>query len=78
MKPNIILINCDDLGFGDLGCCGSAVNHTPALDRLAREGTCFTDFSMASSICTPSRAAMLTGCYPQRISMDRVLFPGDS
>lgn len=76
--PNIILINCDDLGYGDLGCYGSSVNNTPALDRLASEGMRFTDFSMASSICTPSRAGMLTGCYPQRLSMNRVLFPGDA
>ena len=77
-KPNIILINCDDLGYGDLGCYGSKINPTPALDRLAAEGMRFTDFYMASSICTPSRAGMLTGCYPQRISMNRVLFPGDN
>ena len=73
---HIIVINCDDLGYGDLGCYGSILNRTPALDRLAREGTRFTNFLMASSICTPSRAALLTGCYPQRISMNKVLFPG--
>jgi len=79
--PNIILINCDDLGYGDLGCYGSSVNQTPALDRMAREGRRFTDFYMASPVCSPSRGGMLTGCYPSRIgfgSFDgrRVLFPG--
>lgn len=81
MKPNIILINCDDLGYGDLGCYGSTVNATPHIDRLAAEGTRLTDFYMASPVCSPSRCAMMTGCYPPRIgcaSFDGgwVLFPG--
>lgn len=82
-RPNIILINCDDLGYGDLGVYGSAVNKTPALDRLAAEGMRFTDFYMASPVCSPSRGAMMTGCYPPRISFGSfvnggvVLFPGD-
>ncbi|MBC2603202.1 sulfatase-like hydrolase/transferase [Puniceicoccus vermicola] len=80
-RPNIILINCDDLGFGDLGCYGSGVNSTPCLDRMAGEGLRLTHFSMAASVCSPSRGAMLTGCYPPRIGFgsfdDRpVLFPG--
>jgi arylsulfatase A len=80
-RPNIILINCDDLGYGDLGCYGSEVNRSPALDRMAEEGVRFTDFYMASPICSPSRGAMLTGCYPRRIGFDDfdgegVLFPG--
>ena len=84
-KPNVILINCDDLGYGDLGCYGSNLNRTPALDKLAKEGILFTNFYMASSVCTPSRGALLTGCYPKRIGFDKfdnidgsVLFPGDS
>lgn len=80
--PNIILINCDDLGYGDLGCYGSTRNRTPHIDRLAAEGKRFTDFYMASPVCSPSRAAMMTGCYPPRISFgsfhgEVVLFPGD-
>ena len=80
-QPNIILINCDDLGYGDLGCYGSSVNKTPHLDQMAAEGMRFTDFYMASPVCSPSRGAMLTGCYPPRIGFanfeDRwVLFPG--
>ncbi len=80
-QPNIILINCDDLGYGDLGCYGSERNKTPALDRLASEGVRFTDFYMASPVCSPSRGGMLTGCYPPRIGFgtfegEWVLFPG--
>ena len=83
VQPNIILINCDDLGYGDLGCYGSPVNKSPALDKMADEGIRFTDFYMASSVCSPSRASMLTGCYPPRIGFGefsgrKVLFPGDS
>lgn len=68
MKPNIVLINCDDLGYGDVGCYGSTLNKTPNIDRLAREGIRFTDFYAPAPVCTPSRAGMLTGCYPKRIS----------
>ncbi|MFR3823625.1 MULTISPECIES: sulfatase family protein [Hungatella] len=81
IKPNIILINCDDLGYGDLGCYGSRVNHTPGIDYMAANGLRMTDFYMASPVCSPSRGAMLTGCYPPRIGFDSfegewVLFPG--
>jgi len=66
-RPNIVLINCDDLGYGDLGCYGAEYNRTPALDRMAAEGMRLTDFYMASPVCSPSRGAMMTGCYPMRI-----------
>jgi len=74
-KPNIILINCDDLGYGDLGCYGSEINATPYLDRMAAEGMLFTDYHVMSPVCSASRAALLTGCYPQRIGFPAVLFP---
>ncbi len=74
-KPNIILINCDDLGYGDIGCYGSDSNSTPYIDRMADEGLKLTDFYMASPVCSPSRAAMLTGCYPQRVGIPSVLMP---
>ncbi len=80
-KPNVVLINCDDLGYGDLGCYGSTRNQTPALDRLAAEGLRFTSFYTASPVCSPARGALLTGCYPPRIGFGSfdglpVLFPG--
>jgi arylsulfatase A len=79
-RPNIILINCDDLGYGDLSCYGSPANRTPHLDELAAGGVRFTDFYMASPVCSASRAAMLTGCYPQRVGFGdhSVLFPGQA
>lgn len=82
-RPNVVLINADDLGYGDLGCYGSTVHATPNLDRLASEGLLLEDFTMASPVCSPSRAAMLTGCYPTRVgfgSLDGlpVLFPGQA
>jgi arylsulfatase A len=81
--PSFVLINCDDLGYGDLGCYGSGANDTPALDAMAQEGLRFTDFYMASPVCSPSRGALLTGCYPPRIGFGSfdglpVLFPGQA
>jgi arylsulfatase A-like enzyme len=75
-KPNFVLIFTDDQGYGDLGCFGSTTIRTPQLDRLAKEGRKFTSFMVASSVCSPSRAALLTGCYPKRVGMHKgVLFP---
>ncbi len=65
-KPNIVLIVADDLGYGDVECYGSAVNKTPQIDALASDGLRFTDFHSAGPMCSPTRAAMLTGLYQQR------------
>lgn len=75
-KPNFVIIFADDQGYGDLGCFGSTKIKTPNIDRMAREGMRFTNFMVASPVCTPSRAALLTGCYPKRVGMHQhVLFP---
>ncbi len=68
-KPNIIFIFVDNFGNGDLGCFGSKLHRTPNVDRLAAEGTKFTSFYVASGVCTPSRAALMSGCYPRRVGM---------
>ena len=68
-KPNIIVILSDDLGYTDLGCYGATKIKTPWLDRMAREGTRLTDFYAAAPVCTPTRAALLTGCYPKRVDL---------
>lgn len=75
--PNIVFIFCDDLGYGDLGCYGSKIR-TPNLDRLASEGVRFTNFCSADPVCSPSRAALLTGRYPTRVGVPRVFFPKDT
>ncbi len=68
-QPNFIVILADDLGYNDLGCFGSPLIKTPNLDQLAREGARFTSFYVGAPVCTPSRAAFLTGCYPARVGM---------
>ena len=65
-RPNIVLINADDLGFGDLGCYGATHIQTPNIDRLAAAGRRFTDAHAASAVCSPSRYGLLTGRYPLR------------
>jgi len=72
-RPNIILIVADDLGYGDLGCYGSRTIRTPNLDRLAAEGTRHTAFYVAQAVCSASRAALMTGCYPNRVGMQGAL-----
>ena len=74
--PNFIIIFIDDLGYADIGPFGSQLNRTPNLDRMAAEGMVLTDFYVPASVCTPSRAALLTGCYPQRIDMSTNERPG--
>src|SRR5262245_61204076 len=75
--PNIVFIYADDLGYGDLGVYGSKIR-TPNLDRMAAEGVRFTQFYSANPVCSPSRAALLTGRYPTRTGVPRVLFPTDT
>jgi len=67
--PNVVILLADDLGYGDVGCYGSKTIRTPNIDRLAREGTRFTSFYVAQPVCTASRAALLTGCYSNRVSL---------
>jgi arylsulfatase A len=74
-KPNFIVILTDDQGYQDLGCFGSPNIKTPNIDRMASQGMRFTDFYSAAATCTPSRAALLTGCYPERVGNLAVLFP---
>ena len=82
LRPNLVVIFCDDLGYGDLGSFGHPTIRTPNLDRMAREGQKWTHFYSAASVCTPSRAALLTGRLPVRNGMmspkHRVLFPDSS
>jgi arylsulfatase len=75
--PNVVMIYCDDLGYGDLGCYGSKIR-TPNVDRMASEGVRFTHFYSGNPVCSPSRAALLTGRYPTRVGVPRVLFPTDT
>jgi len=69
LPPNFLILLCDNLGYGDVGCFGSKLHRTPNVDRLAAEGMRLTDFYSASGVCTPSRASLMTGCYPRRVNM---------
>jgi len=68
-QPNFVVMFCDNLGYGDLGCYGHPVHRTPHVDRMAEEGTLFTDFYVTAGVCTPSRSSLMTGCYAQRVDM---------
>ena len=72
-KPNIILILADDMGYGDAGCYGGKHLQTPAIDTLADRGLRFTDFHSNAPVCSPTRAALLTGCYQQRCGIEGVI-----
>lgn len=76
-SPNFIVINVDDLGYADIAPFGSKLNRTPHLDQMAKEGRKLTCF-YAAPVCSPSRASLMTGCYPKRVlSIPHVLFPGN-
>ena len=82
-KPNFVIIFTDDQGYGDLSCYGAQHVSTPRIDQMAAEGAKLTSFYVAAPVCTPSRAALMTGCYPKRIGMAKgstfgVLLAGDT
>jgi arylsulfatase A-like enzyme len=72
--PNIVLIMADDLGYGDIGCYGNAYIKTPVLDKMAGEGMKFLDYHSNGSVCTPTRAALMTGNYQQRAGLEGVIY----
>jgi len=73
-RPNIVIVLTDDQGYADLGCFGACKFRTPNLDRLAEEGRMFTNFYAGSTVCSPSRASLLTGCYPDRVGIPGFVF----
>ncbi|MGB0370992.1 MAG: sulfatase family protein, partial [Opitutales bacterium] len=73
--PNVVIIFNDDQGYQDLSCYGSPDIKTPRVDQMTANGIKFTSFMVASSVCSPSRAALLTGCYPNRVGVPSVYFP---
>ena len=77
-KPNIILILADDLGYADLSCYGAKEINTPNLDKLAREGMRFTSFYATAGVSTPTRASVMTGCYPKRVNLHVGVIPPDA
>ena len=74
-KPNIVVLFTDDLGYGDLACYGHPTIKTPNIDKMARQGMKLTQFYSASSVCSPSRAALLTGRLPKRTTIEGVVWP---
>lgn len=73
--PNVVIMFCDDLGYADIGCFGAEGYETPHLDRMARQGVKFTNFHVASAVCSASRIALLTGCYNTRVGIRGALGP---
>lgn len=76
-KPNVVIIFMDDMGYGDPECYNGLGYHTPHINQLAAEGMRFTNFYAAQAVCTASRAALLTGCYPNRLSIHGAYMPWD-
>ena len=74
-RPNVVVIFIDDMGYADIGPFGATAYKTPNLDRMAAEGRKFTDFHAATAVCSASRAALMTGCYPERVSILGALRP---
>jgi len=77
-RPNVLVILCDDLGYGDLGCFGHPVIRTPNLDRLASQGLKLTSCYAAAPVCSPSRAGLLTGRNPNRVGVYDWIPPGSA
>ena len=73
--PNVVVIFVDDLGYADIGPFGGQLVSTPNLDRMAREGRRFTNFHVSSAVCSASRAALITGCYHERVGFHGALGP---
>src|SRR4051794_23826872 len=73
--PNFVIIFIDDMGYADIGPFGATAYKTPNLDRMAKEGRIFTDFHSATAVCSASRVALMTGCYPERVSILGALSP---
>ena len=74
-SPNIVIIFIDDMGYADIGPFGANAYKTPHLDSMAQEGRIFTDFHSATAVCSASRAGLMTGCYPERVSILGALRP---
>ena len=72
-RPNLVVVMADDMGYGDASCYGNKAFQTPHLDRLAAEGLLFTDFHSSGSVCSPTRAGLLTGRYQQRAGIPGVI-----
>jgi arylsulfatase A-like enzyme len=77
VRQDVVLIVLDDMGYGDLGCYGCPDIRTPNINRLARQGVRLTDFYASGPVCTPTRAALMTGRYPQRVGLEWAIAPGD-
>ncbi len=74
---NVVILFVDDMGYADIGPFGCEAYETPHLDQMAAEGRKFTDFHAATAVCSASRAALMTGCYPERVGIRGALYPVD-